>query len=198
MKHSLEDNIRQFCNSFKCNRGRYVAFAVRFVRNETVAEDLVNDSFVLFWENRHNLSDDTICEAYFYTIVKNKCLNYLRDKQTHDRVHDKIHSVSDRLLQYDLTSLENYDPNLIFSSEIREIMLRQLDAMPDLMREIFKSNRYDNMTYEEIAAKYDISVWKVAREMQSALAILRHALKDYLPMLLVLWSIGQFDNNRYF
>lgn len=192
----LEDNIRQFCNSFKNNRGRYVAFAIRFVRNETVADDLVNDSFVLFWENRLNLSENTICEAYFYTIVKNKCLNYLRDKQTHDRVHDRIASTHDRLLQYDLASLENYDPNLIFSMEIRDIMLRQLDAMPDLMREIFKANRYDNMTYEEIAAKYDISVWKVAREMQSALAILRHALKDYLPMLLFLWSITHLNNRQ--
>lgn len=42
------------------------------------------------------------------------------------------------------------------------------------------------MTYEEIARKYDISVWKVAREIQTALQVLRHALKDYLPMLVFL------------
>lgn len=184
----LDGDIRRFCESFYRERAKYVNFAARFVRDRTAVEDLVNDSFVAFWENRGTLGEDTVCEAYFYTIVKNRCLNYLRDKQTHIEVKGRIQDTSARLLRYDLASLEDYDPNLIFSNEIRTILRQQLEAMPELTRSIFRDNRFRNLTYEEIARKYDVSVWKVAREMQAALNLLRHALKDYLPVaLLLLW-----------
>lgn len=181
-------NIRLFCDSFHLERQKYVNFAARFVRDRNAVEDLINDSFVAFWENRETLAADAVCEAYFYTIVKNRCLNYLRDRQTHSRIENRIHDTKARLRQYDLTALENYDPNLVFVSEIRVILRRQLETMPELTRCIFQDSRFENMTYEQIADKYRISIWKVAREIQTALNILRPALKDYLPLLLLLLS----------
>lgn len=186
---TLDTNIRRFCDSFHDTRDKYLHFALRFVRERSAAEDLINDSFVTFWERREMLPPETVCEAYFYTIVKNKCLNYLRDRQTRSRIHDDLHDTSWRLRQYDLASLESYDPNLIFSSEIQTILEEQLRSLPDLTRCIFRDNRFEHLTYEEIARKYDISVWKVAREIQTALQSLRHALKDYLPMLLFLLTL---------
>lgn len=96
------------------------------VQKQTAVEDLINDCLVIFWENREFLAEDTVCEACFYTIVKNKCLDYLRDKQTHIKIQNQIHATSTRLLQYDLASLESYDPNL-FSNEIRTILKINID-----------------------------------------------------------------------
>lgn len=61
--------------------------------------------------------------------------------------------------------------------------------LPELTRCIFRDNRFEHKTYEEIAQKYGISVWKVAREIQATLQTLRLALKDYLPILLILLSM---------
>lgn len=189
MTLTLQTNIRRFCDTFHQERARYTNFAMRFVRDRTAAEDLVNDSFVTFWERRETLAEETVCEAYFYTIVKNKCLNYLRDMQTRSKIHDDLHDTSRRLMQYDLASLESYDPNLIFSSEIQSILEEQLRSLPELTRCIFHDNRFEHKTYEEIAQKYGISVWKVAREIQTTLQTLRLALKDYLPVVLLLLSM---------
>lgn len=183
---TLDSNIRTFCDNFHQERTKYVNFALRFVRDRAAVEDLINDSFVTFWERRESLAADTVCEAYFYTIVKNRCLNYLRDMQTRSKIRDDLQDTTYRLMQYDLASLESYNPNLIFSSEIQQILDQQLRTLPELTRSIFRDNRFEHMTYEEIARKYDISVWKVAREIQTALQVLRHALKDYLPMLVFL------------
>lgn len=186
---TLDTNIRKFCDTFHQERVKYVNFALRFVRDRSAVEDLINDSFVTFWERRESLAADTVCEAYFYTIVKNKCLNYLRDMQTRSKIRGDIQDTSCRLMEYDLASLESYDPNLIFSSEIQTILEKQLRSLPELTRCIFHDNRFEHKTYEEIARKYGISVWKVAREIQSALQTLRLALKDYLPMLLLLLTM---------
>ena len=111
---TLDSNIRTFCDNFHQERTKYVNFALRFVRDRAAVEDLINDSFVTFWERRESLAADTVCEAYFYTIVENRCLNHLRDMQTQSRIRNNLQDTSYRLMQYDLASLESYNPNLIF------------------------------------------------------------------------------------
>lgn len=182
---TIEAGLQQFSESFHRNKARYVGFALTFVRDKSVVEDLVDDSFVKFWENRHNILDVSHLETYFHSIIKNNCRNWIREKQTRLKVEQDIHRTTCRLLEYDLASLEDYDPNLIFSLEIQEILREQLERMPELTRKIFMASRFENLTYAEIAERYGVSVRKVTREIQFALTVLRVSLKDYLPALLV-------------
>lgn len=180
--------VQKFAEFFYKDRHKYLRFALRFVHNPTIVEDLVNDSFAKFWEKRDSIPADTNVDAYFYTIVKHNCLNYLRDKESQCRIQSKILDTSYRLLQYDIATLENYDPNLIFTSEIKTILQQQLDKMPELTRMIFMDNRFNDMSYDQIAQKYNVPVWKVTREIQSAISSLRVSLRDYLPAGLILWA----------
>lgn len=179
---TLEIQLREFCDSFHKNRRKYANFALRFVHNPVVVEDLVSDSFASFWGKRDDIPRDTDLEAYFYTIIKNKCLNWLRNKEVEYKARDEITDTSYRLLQYDIAALESYDPNLIFTNEIRNILQEELNKMPAITRNVFTDSRFENMTYEEIAEKHHISIWKVAREIQTTINILRVSLRDYLPV----------------
>lgn len=183
MTGSTEGAVVGFVSTAQKNRVKYRNFALRFVHDRNAAEELVNDGFVSLWEKRNEITDTNI-EGYFYTILKNLCLNWLRNKRTHYEVLNTIYDTSYRLLKYDIATLENFDPNLIFTREIRDIMHRQLERMPDLSRRIFLDNRFGDLSYEEIAAKYGISTIKVAREIQLTLRTLRIALKDYIPPVL--------------
>lgn len=179
---ALEIQLREFCDSFYKNRRKYTNFALRFVQDPIAVEDLVSDSFTGFWEKKEDISYDTNLDAYFYTIIKNKCLNWLRNKEVEYKARDEITDTSFRLLQYNIATLESYDPNLIFTNEIRNILQEELKKMPDITRNIFTDSRFENMTYQEIAKKYHISIWKVAREIQATINILRVSLQDYLPI----------------
>lgn len=57
-------------------------------------------------------------------------------------------------------------------------------------RDIFLSSRFENLTYNEIAEKYSITPRKVKREIQHVLEIMRTSLKDYLPLLILLYVIS--------
>ena len=177
--------LAEFVENFHKTRDRYLQYALRFVHNPDVAEDLINESFANLWEKRSSIPDDTIIERYFYTIIKNVCLNWLRNRETHYRVENKIYDASYKLLQYEISMLENFDPNQIFTNEIQEILTEQLAKMPALTRQIFMDNRFSDLTYEEIAAKHSISVFKVTREIHTAISLLRISLQDYLPAYLV-------------
>lgn len=47
-------------------------------------------------------------------------------------------------------------------------------------------NRFDNLTYNEIAERTGVSPKTVAYRISQALKILRVELKDYMPLLMVL------------
>lgn len=183
---TIEMQLQQFCKSFYKNRYKYTHFVLRFVHNPDAVEDLVSDSFANLWEKRKNIPHNANIEAYFYIIMKNNCLNWLRNKEVEYSARNEMQSVSSRLLQYDIATLESYDPNLIFTNEIRNILQDQLHKMPALTCKVFTENRFNDMTYDDIARKYNISIWKVAREIHAAMTVLRVSLQDYLPVCFTL------------
>ena len=189
MKDEILDTLKEFENAFPLNQKKYQNYALQFIHESNDAKDLVNDSFAKLWEKRSEISDSNI-EAYFYTIIKNNCLDYLRKKAIRNRVHQQIQKNSYSLLQYDIASLEAFDQNPIFSSEIREIMRQRLKTMPKLAAKIFMDSRFSNLSHEEIAAKYGVNKLKVKREIQSVLSSLRISLHDYLPVLLTVSVFG--------
>ena len=189
MKDAIFDTLKEFENAFPLNQKKYQNYALQFIHESNDAKDLVNDSFAKLWEKRSEISDSNI-EAYFYTIIKNNCLDYLREKAIRNRVHQQIQKNSYSLLQYDIASLEAFDQNPIFSSEIREIMRQRLKTMPKLAAKIFMDSRFSNLSHEEIAAKYGVNKLKVKREIQSVLSSLRISLHDYLPVLLTVSVFG--------
>lgn len=63
-------------------------------------------------------------------------------------------------------------------------------VMPQVTRQVFELSRFYGKTYSEIAEALGISQRRVTSEMQRALAIMRNALKDYLPASLLLWLLN--------
>lgn len=168
---------------------RFVVIARRYVRDAVVAEDLVTDSFVAFWENRERLAADVNAPAYLLTTVRNNCLNWLQSRQTHLRIQQQLHSSQYRMVSANIASLEACDPRRLFADEVSQIVRDALSTMPDLTRIVFESNRFYDKTYADIAREQGISVRRVTSEMQRALAMLRTELKDYLPILLILMIV---------
>ncbi len=68
-------------------------------------------------------------------------------------------------------------------SEALAIIERELRRMPEQRRRIFIAHRYEEMSYREIAAVYELSEGQVTYELRAAKEALKAALKDYLPLI---------------
>lgn len=68
---SLVLSSRQFEEVFLEYRPVFVRRAYRYVRDNEIAEDIVSDSFMTFWEGRGMLPEDVNVPAYIFTIVRN-------------------------------------------------------------------------------------------------------------------------------
>ncbi len=124
-------------------------------------------------------------QAYILITVKHKCLNALLEQQNKEKIHRHIYHKTSREEQINLLKDDELTLRL-FSREIQEIFQKELSKLPELTARVFVASRLEDQTYQEIAARYGITVRQVTREMQRALASLRVSLKDYLPVLLLL------------
>lgn len=164
----------------------FVRIAMSYVRDRMAAEDIVTDSFVVFWTNRHDLDPRNI-PAYIYTVIVHKCRNWLRDRLQHQRAHDTLQQIELRILEDHVLRQTADDPRSLLMAEAMHIIEAELLRMSPLRRRVFIAYRYEEMSYREIAALCSLTESQVDYEIRAAKKMLRVALKDYLP--LAVWLI---------
>jgi RNA polymerase sigma-70 factor (ECF subfamily) len=135
-----------------------------------------------FWENRESIPSGENLPAYVLTAVKNKCLNHLRHLKITETVAENIQIRSDWALQTRISTLEACEPVELFGKEVREIVRRTLDAMPEQTRRIFTMSRYRNKTYLEIAEQTGLTAKGVEFHISKAIKLLKISLKDYMSV----------------
>lgn len=175
------EHIRNFNQLFETYNKRFIRFARSYVQDEEIAEDIVSDSFMYYWENKESIIEKNI-SAYLLTVVKHRCLNYLKHLALEDKVRMDSHSIEDWDLQVRIGTLEASVPDKLLSSEIQELVRQAMQSMPEQTRAILIKSRYQSKSNKEIAEELNVSVKTVEYHITKALKILRISLKDYFPI----------------
>ena len=152
----------------------------QYLMNTDDAEEIVQDAFLKLWEIRSGLNDQSNIKNFLYTLVKNNCLNQLRNKQNAARLIKNYHYHE---LQYNYEALTKTSENYIQFQELKEKIDLAISELPDDLQVVFEMNRFQDMRYKDIALKLDLSEKAVEARMSKALKILRTELKDYLPVI---------------
>ena len=130
-----------------------------------LAEDLVQDSFIKLWENRDRL-DRTTMKAYLYKIAQNNTINYRKRQQLFFKFQRR--GANDR----DFDTPEK----LAEIAEYEEKLQAVIANLPDGGREVFLMNRLEDLTYQEIADRLNLSVKAIEKRMSKVLKIVRDQL----------------------
>lgn len=179
---------QEFSRIFTRYREPFTGIAASYIHDRAAAEDIVADCFARFWDKREEIRLSGSPEAYLLTSVKNRCLNYLRDKAARMRIEQRMQEDGYRALMVEIDILDGQDMSLLFREDVRRIFGDFMRQLPPMTRNIFYSSRFEDLTYIEIAEKYGVTPRKVKREIQKVLEIMRTSLKDYLPLIgLLLW-----------
>ena len=173
---------------------RLLAYVRRFVNDDSVAQDLVQDSFMALWDKQIPFNtEDT--RRLLFVATRNRCLNYLKHKNIVDRYtqncRTQVKVWEERLYNYDFSFVENEHPYLYQELE-REIQ-RIVDSLPKRCREVFVLSRFQGLKNREIAERLHISLNTVERHIQRALRIFTEALEHesiYLRILILTWLLN--------
>lgn len=177
--------IKEFNTLFSNYRGIFVRFASTYIQSPEMAEDIVVDSLVYYWENRHSLVSGSNIPAYIMEVVKHKCLNHLRDQRIRNDIKQNLREHMERVRKLKINALEACDPEELFSSEAQRLINEALNGLPEKTRAIFIMSRYENKKHKEIAEHFNLSTKSIEFHISKALDVLRKKLKDYLPFFLI-------------
>ena len=151
-----------------------VMYSVNFVGRLNVAEDIVQELFVAIWEKRITFLSFVSFRVYLYNAVRNASIDYLKHQDIEEQY---ISSVSDA---YREISVEQD----LQEEEIRRLLYREIDGLPEKMREIFLMYM-DGRKNEEIASILQISVETVKTQKKRAVK----QIKSKLGSLFYFFSI---------
>ena len=165
---------------------KLVRFAQTYLLDREEAENIVQDIFLQLWESADRRLLQSSLNAYLFTIVKNRCIDALRK---YDQQQDKRFQLSDlerKEFNFKLYSLQHFDDNHLTLPEIEQIIQQSIDSLPLRCREIFLLSRMEGLKHKEIAERLQLSVNTVEGQISIALRKLREALKNYMPLFVLI------------
>lgn len=160
------DDYSSYNQLFVRYYSRLCAFVFQIVKNETAAEDVVQEFFIRLWTNRRKLEITGSIPAYLYRSSKNSALNYLRAETARKK---SIQNIPFQEWQSDETQMEQIE----FSAALYEC----IGQLPERSRAVFKMSRFDGMKQQEIADLLGTSVKTIKNQIWKSLQYLKACLE---------------------
>ena len=153
-------------------------YAVAFVKERAVAEDIVQDSFIYLWTNRLRIVYTGSLYAYLLSTVKNACINYKAHLEVEEKYRKSMVPTED--LGIAETEWE----------ELRQKVMQAIESLPPKCREIFLLGAVQGLKYQEIADKLDISVNTVKTQMKYAYRKVKSQADGNQDAMIVITLLG--------
>lgn len=171
-------NLEDFSNLYSNYYVLLCTIADKYLKDKYLAEEIVGDVFLKYWEKYNEIIITTSVKAYLVRSVQNRCINYLE----HNKVKQKIENES---TLFGLAESDDYPLGSLYEKELASLINQAMNALPEQCRKIFLLSRDEELTYEEISQRLNISVNTIKTQIKIALSKLREWLKDYLPALML-------------
>lgn len=174
----VPDNLTSFESLFRLHYTELCRYALKLTRNEQVAEEVVQEVFVSFWERRNEITITHSVKSYLVSSVRNRSINYLKLQLPKDRKKEDIEEHNMGASVDDTSSGIEY-------KELYDLIQYAITTLPQKCRAIFILSREEGLTYQQIADQLDLSLKTVENQMGIALKKLRLVLKAHIDRLTI-------------
>lgn len=153
---------------------KLLIYALRVIRRQPDAEDIVQELFVSIWRRRHELDVEHALSTYLYNSIRYLAFRYIEKNSAYA---DYLHRLAVQLTgeegeQGDITDIEAD----IFGRELEGQIDQLIRQLPRKMQEVFVLSRRHHLSYKEIAERLSISEETVRKQVYKSLQILRARL----------------------
>ena len=145
-------------------------FSRKYLRNETEAEEIVQQVFLKIWEKRKMINPDLSFKAYLFKIILNDIYNHIRKKR-YEKLTNDIYLES-------ASVFNESTQELILYRDFKEKLDKLIRNLPEKRREIFILSRKRGLSNSDIADELNLSVRTVENQLHRALRYLKENLKE--------------------
>jgi RNA polymerase sigma-70 factor (ECF subfamily) len=168
---------------FELYKKRVFGVALKMLKSETDAEEVVQDVFLSIWLAKRNLGQVNEPEAYLFTITYNTIYSRLK-KASHNQ------ELLNTIIQH-LTEIQNTTAETIAARETGKLINEAIQQLPPQQRTVYELSKQEGLKYDEIAELMHLSKNTVRNHLSEAMKTIRTFLKktEMLFMSLVILLI---------
>jgi RNA polymerase sigma-70 factor (ECF subfamily) len=141
---------RKFSQLMELTSEELLWFAIGFLKNKEIAEEIVSDVYVNIWNNRAHLEEIINLKSYLFICVRNGCLSHLRKVKNEKIIY------TDSVNEYSFLPVEGPEDSLI-EKEIIEQIYAAIETLPCKCKLAFTLAKINGLKYREIAEVLDIT-----------------------------------------
>lgn len=160
-------------NLYKAYSDRLLRICQHYVTDESTAEDILHDAFIIIFTSIKSLKDNSKLEGWMITIVRNLSLRYLQSTEKDDI---PLSSLGIEFLSEEDEEEKNIE---------LELLLSAIESLPEGNREIFKLSVLDGLSHKEIGELLGINPHSSSSQLVRAKKMLRTILMNYWMLFLL-------------
>lgn len=154
-------NQNKFRQLMELTADELLYFAIGFLRNKEIAEEIVSDVYVKIWNNRTDIVKINNLKSYLFICVKNGCLSHLRKIK-----NDKL-VLLDEYKDFHFIPVDGPEDDYLDKDVIKEIH-KAIDALPPKCKLAFTLAKINGLKHKEIAEVMEVSEKTVNNHLVSA------------------------------
>lgn len=133
------------------------------VHSKADAEDLAQDVFLEIFRTAENFRGDSKISTWVYRIATNRSLNFVRNKKRKGFFQTLEETFTGGKNQNREISQNRGDQpdHQITDSQRKELLHRAIDRLPEKQRIAFTLNKYEDLSYQQIAEVMETSLASV-------------------------------------
>lgn len=150
------------------------------VHNKADAEDLAQDVFLEIFRTAENFRGDAKISTWLYRIATNRSLNLIRSnkrKRFFQSIEETFTGGRNHASEISENRADQPDQN-ITDQQRSDLLHRAIDQLPEKQRIAFTLNKYEELSYQQIAEIMEISLASVESLIHRAKKNLQEQLLD--------------------
>ncbi len=154
--------------------------ALRMVKNQNDAEDLVQEAFAKAYRFWDKFEPGSNCRAWLFKIMTNIFINEYRSK-ARSPVSVNVDEIDDFYLYKQMDSLESGDnpEQVLFSKIFDDDVRKAIEDLPDDFKMVVILSFLEDFSYQEIAEITDLQLGTVKSRLHRGRKLLQKKLFDY-------------------
>jgi RNA polymerase sigma-70 factor (ECF subfamily) len=163
-----QGDIGSFQLIFKNHYKPLCIHAFVIVKDDEIAQDVVQDVFLKVWNKKEELFQISNIISYLYTAVRNAALDYLRKFKTTEDINE---------LEIGDQALDPYQA--INIKELGNHLKESVANLPLQCRLIFEMVYIEGRKYQEVADELGLSINTIKTQLKRALVKMRLAMEKF-------------------
>lgn len=158
-------------------------FAYSFIKNREQSEEILQETFLALWKRRESLNPSLPIAPILFTVCKRLVIDTFRKSMSAEKYRVEVTEK--------LNVLHTDTSEKIEFSDLKRVVDHIIAELPQQQQAVLKLKKFDELSYDEISERLNISKNTVKNHLMAALKTLRSRMDRegiLYALLILLWQ----------